>query len=128
MTLKRGMRGEGRREWWLSLPFSEVARKSLSGAALIEFAPNWLPQQNISPSDGARREPVKRRTTECGLIEAIKTRLLKDKQSSFAFEWDAIFSNPAEGRRLHSHFVECRRMVGGGGGGGADPVNDLVHF
>lgn len=35
-------------------PFSEVAQKRLSGAALIEFVPNWLPQQNIPPSDGAR--------------------------------------------------------------------------
>lgn len=61
--------------------------------------------------DGARREPLTRRTSECVLIEAIKTRLLKDKQSSFAFKWAAIFSNGADGRRLHLCFVKCRRTV-----------------
>lgn len=119
------MRGAGKEGVVVIPPLFRSRAKKLS---LIEFAPNWLPQQNIPPSDGARREPVKRRASECGLIEAIKTRLLKDKQSSFAFEWGAIFSNPAEGRRLHSCFVKCRRMACGGGGDGADQVNDLVHF
>lgn len=84
---------------------------SLSGTALIEFAPNWPPLPNTPPPPPipVRREPVKRRTSECGLIEAIKTQLLKDKQSSFSFEWAAIFSNGVERRRLHSCFVKCCR-------------------